>query len=636
MSRRPGWHSLMHTCEIHMVHSMHKKSATLLAPDCLRGQLYCRLSMNAGHGLEKFRCCIRQVVADRLLVLRDATPPSPTDGLWQYKRQTMRLSLSRGRALIPKRLSILALPNGNWQRRDKIEVYIGEGVPINRSNLAKVVGEACCRILAGQNFSAHAAHRWTGACEALDEMILLESVCGIGSHAFKLWCDQATAKSRAAAARAKQNAFGKAKAKPKPTPKPKAKAVAAGGPAPAPAPPLAMVPFVPAEPAPPAGDAEGGGDHAAEQAKFHAGAKKFFDSKPLGRLLVLRQVLEPHRVLMRAQLFLGSSEWESAQRALEAKALNSGDPSVEQRTYDFVVGAGEELEKEFMARSALLMHHVELWEHLMPRAFHNLEHRDLAFRLLSASDCLVVESLVDAHSKYPTNMFGILKSAAHCDGILNDPPCIRDSFTNDALVKKFKGTVSGLQSEECKAQVRLLARLGRSHMGKIEAQHAQIRRRLVARGCQTWKPSVEAVPAEFHQCRDQRFGAVDGDDAEHPSAENALDAGGGKVDGRAATPWQLYVADRNEKCGGKFLDNALLSRDYRALPQHKCSASSTFPTLRSLPETLGHLRAASGRQPKIARGLRVRRRNKLPRTVRCWRSGCKGSKASPHSVERSS
>ena len=87
-----------------------------------------------------------------------------------------------------KKASLSYLPNGDWSRRDRIEVWVPNAVQhVNKAQIVSAVSEALCHILAGSKMTVYPRHRWTRADAAFDEFCLLEGIHGLASLVFPQW-----------------------------------------------------------------------------------------------------------------------------------------------------------------------------------------------------------------------------------------------------------------------------------------------------------------------------------------------------------------------------------------------------------------------------------------------------------------
>ena len=487
---RKGWESMFVRCEVHLVQLNIKKTFHALVPNLLRGQLHFSLAINEGDGLRVLQQCVRDVVQERVLVLRDVSPPAD---ILPFKRHVMALVLARGRNMVMKRLLMQCLPNGNWQRRDRIEIYVPPGPEVCIPSLAAVVAEAIVTIVAGARYTTYSANRWTKADEALDEIALMDIFCGVGSEAFRRFCAVCTADGRRARA-AKAKSKAKAAARIESPAQQQHQQLVDGI--------LAERGLVSNVSVANTGNATSNltaEERHRETVNQHRRlALQHFESEPLGITLVTRQIFEPYRILIQNQLKLGSVPWEAAQQALEVRALRTLDgerAGEELRNYDLTVCASQMLEEEFLERTRMMLHSSVLWQELLPAQHRTLRMRTLAFRMLSSSQCLAAETLRWRHQKYPCKLFSILLSEEHAENVLRDDctPCLRDSFSEDHIEMHKNDMDGGLRSPLAKAKLRLIARIGKSNMCEIEALHGYLRRKLVVKSCQTWALPVDQV-----------------------------------------------------------------------------------------------------------------------------------------------
>ena len=91
-----------------------------------------------------------------------------------------------GEAAAAKRALLLLLPNGNWRRTDRVEVYVA-GTPfqgMSDESLRELVAQGLQFALAATPPSKYPRHRWTGADLAVDSMGLALAVHGLLPRAY--------------------------------------------------------------------------------------------------------------------------------------------------------------------------------------------------------------------------------------------------------------------------------------------------------------------------------------------------------------------------------------------------------------------------------------------------------------------
>ena len=394
----------------------------------------------------------------------------------------------------------LHLPNGDWRRRDLIDVWLPPGLVVNEDRIKDVLASSLVAILARCKLTVYPMHRWTGADAAFDEVLLMEGVHGLASLTWPHWAKEA----------------GKPPTKTPGSAQTVAVAVAVGDGAaleevPEEQPPLpgtingdaARVVAVQEseEAVPPAAvpDSSSNGfdaQAAAEENERHRReAGLWLASRPLARCIIVRQVMEPLRRLMSAQLTMGGADWAKRQRfAVVNRSTQAGGSH--RRSHPIVEGALGTLENNFQKQVWLLMSEPALWDNIIPASDRNAEARGLSFRLLSSAGCWVEQSISMQHRRHPIRTFLMLASDEEADKLLRVPECLLDPWSAKFLAM-HRDSPQGLRGEVPQATAELVAELADMNIGRIEATHASIRRRLYARSVQTHIEPLEEVSAEF-------------------------------------------------------------------------------------------------------------------------------------------
>lgn len=527
------WHRLALSCEVHMTAGTHKKVFQITSAD-ISGQINLALSLNFGTGLSLFRKHLRQHIMQKVVVLK-GDPPAECQAV---RRHLLRLCCSRGPRLLQRKAMLMALPNGDWRRRDRIEVWVPNvGVEYDHSQIAESVAASLLAVLAGCQFTVYPRHRWTRSDEAFDEFILLEGIHGLASAAFGPWAAEVAGRGSSAGAQG----------------------VSAPG---APGLPLEDMPpqlegvildedrpslVAPEEDVPSDSAFESSWERArVEHDTNRRRAAEWLATNPLPRALIIRQVMEPLRRLMSAQLTMSGARWQATQ----ASGATQQDPSSPHagRTFPLLEAARGTLETAFQADVAMLLAEPTLWSSLIPLAARTLAHRSLAFRLLSAAGCLVEETMGHPHRQCPFRLFLLLESDAQAAALQQLPPCMLDEFSA-AFIAPHRDEPAGLSSDTAKAKAALFGHLAKTDIAQIEAQHASVRRRLFARGVQTHAHSLVEVSAERVCDRVRHDGlrwANAPHEAQRQSAQGDASATGlRRKRGDYGGPWRAFVRERS-------------------------------------------------------------------------------------------
>lgn len=457
----------MASCEIHMTSTIHTRVFAVVE-STVCGMVNFALALSNGAAMSRFRFCVKQVVEERLVLIR-GTPPA---GAQQHKRRVLAAFGQRGADIEARRLMLLAFANGDWRNETHIEhdlVPGGDGAEQEES-VRCVIRVGLCNALCPARPRLYPRHRWTHADAVVDELGLLQTCSGILQHAFKKFVEMTDGCM-----------VGR---------------LASGGDAPQ----DAVLPANPGEmsivsrdtcPAPPL-EAE---TWAEANARDRQRAVNWFQSSPpnLGQLLLLRSAMEPLRVLMKRQLEMAAEEWEVEEQSKVARAVWQGLPAEGVRRYRVQVAADHSLEQEAFRQLALLFQEEQLWLS-QPAECWVLRWRALAFSVMSHIGCAIEHYFVERHRQFPFRLFKILERPEAVQAIRAEAgqcPMMLDSWTAAVLADD-----PALNSEATQCKLQLAAVLAWTDIAGVEARHAAMRRRLVSRSCQCPTRSLEVLSAE--------------------------------------------------------------------------------------------------------------------------------------------
>ena len=194
-SRDLGWSHIYLPCAVHRASRCHQKSFSLLE-EHVSGMLNFSLSLSVGSSLSRFRKSMAAVITEEGLVtiVRDACPPAAV----RYRQFVLELFCSKGANAALKQYLLRRLPNGDWRRKDRIEVFVEPGVDVDAVMLEKHVITALLLCLGGRNFRVYPRHRWLGCDLATDMVGLCLSVHGLAARAYShMQMHQPSAQARA-------------------------------------------------------------------------------------------------------------------------------------------------------------------------------------------------------------------------------------------------------------------------------------------------------------------------------------------------------------------------------------------------------------------------------------------------------
>jgi len=500
--RGPSWATLLAPCDIHITSAIHKHSFHSLLPTHVSGMIHCALSLRHGAAMTIFRTCLREVIRTRLKIMHGRLSASAMS----YKKHIFQLFLGSGANVLVKKVLLAGLPNGDWRNMDFVEYYPPPGVNADRDKdiIAEMLSSGLCWALCEAKPSLWPRHRWCGADLSLDSIGRLEAIHGLLSATYNMFA----ARSSKPSGTTSTSATGAAAAG-EPLPRcdlaPLADTAVEGeamgeereqqgevaNVAPA---PLAAATL------PIKGKVADGDSWAAVNAKDRALTMKWLGQRPLGHMILMRQALEPLRVLFHGQFAVASQEWEMHQRAEEARALARGMSC--QRDFRMLVAAEGKLEGRLFKQLADLFMKEDLWQ-VIPTVDHTVGFQCTVFRLLSRIGCATEQLLSHPHKQFPYCMFKLLRHPGMAVEFSAVKQCQKDAWS-----KSMQEAFPTLASEDFLATLVLHAHLQWTDISGIEARHASIRRQLVARSVQTRTLDIRSASAEWVFQNIRRSGAA--------------------------------------------------------------------------------------------------------------------------------
>ena len=168
-------------CDVHVVSRIHTRVMSLADPTVV-GVLRHALSLQGGLHMNLFRKALRLEIRSRGgVVVRVGS--APREAL-QHRELMLRLFASHGRSVLPRRVLLMLLPNGDWRSR-RIEVFVDDVSQLSAAEAERQLANGLVAALAGSTFQVYPRHRWTGADVAFDRCGLLEAVHGLGAGAYR-------------------------------------------------------------------------------------------------------------------------------------------------------------------------------------------------------------------------------------------------------------------------------------------------------------------------------------------------------------------------------------------------------------------------------------------------------------------
>lgn len=212
-------------------------------------------------------------------------------------------------------------------------------------------------------------------------------------------------------------------------------------------------------------------------------------TKPLSRVIALRLIIEPLRLLLCRYFEVAGDEFEVSQRIRLLRGPPPGS-DVAKRSYRVSLVASGALDTECMRRLAGVFED-DMWT-AIERDAHTFGERALFFRCLSRVGALVEVSLRERHRRFPLALFAILENRSVASDLARRPMCLMDTWSRSlaALHPNFA-------DEQFLAKLTLAAHLAFVDTAGIECRHATLRRYITAMSIQTHTLSLRNLAAHF-------------------------------------------------------------------------------------------------------------------------------------------
>ena len=495
---RKEWSFLHTACEIHMSTAAQAQALHLM-DDSISGMIRTAVSLKLGGWMRAFRHCLVQEVLDTLDVQQ---------GQASLEAKAFRMAAATifGGAGVRRRVlqTVLSfLPNGDWRRRDVVQVFVDPSAVWTKQGVAKQVAKGVCWALAGRHFQIFNRKRWTGCDEAIGQLGLLEACHGLLSRTYCRFLRQQGCPGLAATLATSLAAHGPpieiapavGIAPPMPALAIAEDAEGDGG-EPEPEGELALIAgdIAPAAdaPAPLPESAKGnvdGDPWAEENAKNRAIATRWMAGSPLRDTVLARVTMEPAMAVLRKQLAIGASGWERQQHKRTLGALGAN----RNISYRIVIAARGELDLQFSHHMRMLLQSNSLWSVLYDRD--RTEHtRCLAYRMAAREMAEYERLLARRHRSPQFQLFLLLDNQPAaleklCT-MLRHQPCLLDSFTKSFL-EKWEDPAS----DDARMVLLLIALEAHVDTAKIECWHSWTKRIAIKLGAQTKRPNLYDVSA---------------------------------------------------------------------------------------------------------------------------------------------
>ena len=472
----PTWHGLHFPCNVHKVARTLQKTMDLVS-EHIAGLLHFALALETSTAMSQFRQALLQVISSRTLVIRHGTPPAEAVA---YREFILRLFGKSGSKLATRRYLLSTLLNGDWRKRDVIEVFVPAAFEVNRADLQAKITEGTLLALTSKVFSKYPRHRWLGCDVATDEVGLLESIHGLGSAALAVM-QQGLAHPRAqrggppAAVPAREDPnFGLGS-----TGEPEVlhpdEAEDDEGPSSS---------MAAAQPGP--------AELSARNARYRRQALQWLKTDPLESVMLLRMCMSPLVELLTTYISRAGQSWLQSSRAQACEQRPAGQPEQTpiSSLYEYVKLTAEQ---QFFESLKGLTQDPD-WDRL-PATSRCIRFQALAFCMTSRMGALVHQLLCLPARQCPYALLAAVDGEDILLEVQAKPPCLMDDFTK-AFLRHF---AAGPDFDRRDLQMCLQLLLERSHCDTVQVEwgHGRVNRLISVQKAHTHAPRLEYVNAQF-------------------------------------------------------------------------------------------------------------------------------------------
>ena len=376
-------------CDVHGTAGVHDK--TFLPLDSqISGLINTALALRSGAAMSRVRKCLMAEIASHLGVLQG----SPPEAAEAYKRTMLRIFIRHGSATLTKRALLSLCPNGDW-RAPMVQYYVRTDTPLElreRDKIIQHLSNGLTIALASSRPALYNRSKWTGSDIAVDDLGVFESVHRRVSTTFARFCADfckgALRRTQMMGLVADLRYYDKPPILELPGGEydydedergdvqagSQAEQVASGGARSA------------GSSAKPSNDADA--SWAQENAKNRRLGIAFVRDNPLGKLLVIRIVMEPLRRYLGKQFERASEAWSIHERRKCADANLRGVGYMKRYR---IVEVAQGVDDDFFFHQLDLMSGRSLW-HLPPSCY-TVSDRAQVFMLISRMGCAFERTL---------------------------------------------------------------------------------------------------------------------------------------------------------------------------------------------------------------------------------------------------
>ena len=484
------------TCNIHRVANMTKAVMSPSDPD-ISSMVNVALSLQSANSMRLFRQVFREIVETKLVYVREPPRQVDLDRTRMVLDITLPATTSSNRL---KRAIILSLFNGNWFNGSVVE-HKCTGCCADRQHSVQRLCTLGTMVFCGAAPPMWPRSRWTGAREAVNVLLLLQSCHGLLSHTYLRW---------AAGLRGGQwvhDRLGSQSAEAE------ADTVVREGPGDGGdglGPDRFRGGF--------GADDDGALDDAnvlpeqrasdeweqrqLEQSRYRRNACAWLLSRSMhSGIIMARMCLGPLASLMDNYLAQAGAQWDRKQdsHAAAATMRHGEEDGLSHRTFRALLLLRGDLTRPPLEEVRKLMFDRGSWE-FMPLGSRTAGLRSRIATMLSHAGSRI-SSLAAEHAHYPYKCFGLLEGSSDvlADEIQREfleTPCVLDAWSH-SLISPYVERGLSLTSQALRAELAHTAYLLEADNAATEARHASIRRSIYSASLHTHTERVQLANAEW-------------------------------------------------------------------------------------------------------------------------------------------
>ena len=472
---RKNWRLQHGACRVHIKGRI-IKYAFRLVPLETQGMRRTALAVNHGVELTLLRKCLAEEIRHRGIRVINGVPSAAAR---KHRRYCIAASCDHGELSPLRKVLMSLLPNGDWLAYKPEMYFLGE-MNFSEEELIDMFVDGLLTALLGNNFTLFRTDKFTGLAAAINEQLLFGNCHGLGKPTFARYMARHGVDTDDALNPPRQGdsarlALGDARLTEERVINEEAKTAAPGETSIATDPVQAW----------------------RQENMLHRNvAWRFWVTEPSSILVLLRNIMEPVRLLMEAAMQMSGKTWEAHE--LNALLIDGV------RHYRISETASSRQERGCIDRLKTLMSVPEMWVGMKPNS-RSGTNRCLAFRMISKIICGVKELLMEMNDAFPTRLFLFLdaegKDNMTWGGHLQ---CLCDDFSWDLITRVIS---EELTEEDAIAMLVAIAEDTLVDNVTVETLFASVRRWLHALSENVQQMSFEDLQASWTGQRARTYNA---------------------------------------------------------------------------------------------------------------------------------